>query len=338
MDLNLNVDKIVEEFKSEISGGNRKDVIDKIIDKMILNIDKLSKTKSFFELPLKCIFYVISRIDFSGSSINTLETMSNFIKNIISSNFSEKETILLFNYLQTSNHNYSAQDYISLLQLFTNCDFLSNFCCKFNELDHYPVNDGDYDLKQKDIEITDLKKRIQELNDELDKFPPIQTKPTNFEGDIWKAAKEGKLDSLQYLIEKEGVSKDSRIQGPNHIDFIKDDTPIHMAAKNGQLKIVQYLIEKQNVDINIKGNYDRTPLHYACYSRSLPVVEYLILHGADPNVADVFRHTPLHAACSQNLVDMVKFLLEHGADKELDVYGRKAKDLTQNEEIKKLLQ
>ena len=36
-------------------------------------------------------------------------------------------------------------------------------------------------------------------------FEPITEKPENFEPDIFIAAKEGKLSSIQYLIEKEGI-------------------------------------------------------------------------------------------------------------------------------------
>ena len=74
-------------------------------------------------------------------------------------------------------------------------------------------------------------------------FLPIIEKPTDYEPDIFKACKEGKLTSVQWLLEKENEDKIKKIDSNN--------TPIHIASQNGHLSIVQYLIEKQNVDKDI---------------------------------------------------------------------------------------
>ena len=61
--------------------------------------------------------------------------------------------------------------------------------------------DTDYLIEQKE-------KEIEKLKQELTKrgwFEPIIKKPVIFEPDIFIAAKEGKLSSVQYLIEKEGI-------------------------------------------------------------------------------------------------------------------------------------
>ena len=68
-------------------------------------------------------------------------------------------------------------------------------------------------------------------------FIPIKEKPKDFEPDIFKACKEGKLKSVQWLIEKEKINKNQKDE--------KGNTPIHIACTRGHLPIVQYLIEKQ---------------------------------------------------------------------------------------------
>ena len=61
---------------------------------------------------------------------------------------------------------------------------------------------------------------------------------------------------------------------------------IFESIQKGKLIEVQYLIEKQDIDIDIKGEYERTPLHYACEKGHLQIVEYLISKGANINAKD----------------------------------------------------
>ena len=88
-------------------------------------------------------------------------------------------------------------------------------------------------------------------------------KMTFWKSDIFKACKEGKLTSIQWLIDKENVDKNLRVEDYKN-DLLKDDTPIHIASKNDHLQIVHYLIQKQNIDKDIKGNGEYTLLHCAC--------------------------------------------------------------------------
>ena len=164
-------------------------------------------------------------------------------------------------------------------------------------------------------------------------FSPIQEKPKDYEPDIFKACKEGKFSSVQWLLEKEHINK----------NVIKDkyhnDEPIHIAAQNGHLPIVQYLIEKQKVDKDIKGGYwKETSLHYACENGRLPIVEYLISKGANINVKDINGSTPLHYAAYFGATEIVEFLLAKGANKNvLDNKGKTPYDLAANAKIRFIL-
>ena len=114
-------------------------------------------------------------------------------------------------------------------------------------------------------------------------FPLITEKPTDYEPDVFQACKEGKVTSVQWLIEKENINK-------NNTDY-KDDPPIHVASEYGHLPIVQYLIEKQKVDKDIKGNEGKTALHFASEKGHLPIVEYLIYKGANLESKDGFQRS-----------------------------------------------
>ena len=214
----------------------------------------------------------------------------------------------------------SFQDIISLLELITNCPFLVNFCNLYDQENQTPDKDYEYEIQQNKIEIEKLKQEIEELKQEITristnkseaqslKFPLITTKPTDYESDLLIACQKGKLESVQWLIEKEKVDKNFQHEGDASI-------PIQVAASFGHLSIVQYLIENQNVDVDMKGALECTPLHSACLCGALPLVEYLVSKGANIDAKNMNGWTPLHYASQQNYIDIVKYLVSKGADK-----------------------
>ena len=332
----MNITRIVKELEEEIKGNNRKDFIKAFEEQLInVNVEELSKNENFFTLPLKNIFSVISKFDFIGIEENDkiLETIQNIIKNIINKHFDEKETLLILQNLNfTKTLSFSTYEEIfSLLEIIRNCPILVHFCQLYQERNKEVDIDYEYELQQKDNEIEKLKQQIPK------EFPPITEKPTDYEPDIFKACKEGKLTSIQWLIEKENEDKNKKVEEDE--DKI-EDTPIHIASKFGHLRIVQYLIEKQNVDIDIKGNEGRTPLHYASLKGYLPIVEYLLSKGANIEAKDSYygQWTPLHYASNFNKINIVKYLISKGADKNAKDYrNRTPSDLTDIEEIKDIL-
>ena len=52
----MNVNQIVQNFKEEIKGENRKDIIYEYEEQLTKNVEELSKNEDFFNLPLKNIF------------------------------------------------------------------------------------------------------------------------------------------------------------------------------------------------------------------------------------------------------------------------------------------
>ena len=307
----------------EIKGKNRKEVIQSYEEILSKNIEDLSKNDFFFNLPLQNILSIISKVNFNKLKENSNDILENVIKNTIKMHFEEKETILL---LQNINKNtislFSYENILSIMKLITNCPILVKFCKLYNEQLQLPVVDYEYEIQQKDKEIERLKKYSKKVNQtnkdnlvfDLKKveFTPIMKKPNMFlyVKNIFTACKYDKLPSVQWLIEKENVDPNIRIDADdNRFEFYAGSTPLHIASQNGNLQIVEYLIYK-GAEIDAKNKLERTPLHYACINKHLKIVEYLISNGADLNSKDEYGDSLLHFASHSDFLQIVQYLIE----------------------------
>ena len=117
--------------------------------------------------------------------------------------------------------------------------------------------------KRKGI-INSFAEKPKEIKNSKHLFEPMTEKPKDFEPDIFIAAKEGKLSSIQNLIEKEGIDINKQVE-KNYNDLIiyKGDTALHVACEKGHLPVVQYLIEK-GANIEAKDKDQRTTLYITC--------------------------------------------------------------------------
>ena len=172
------------------------------------------------------------------------------------------------------------------------------------------TRDYDGDLKLANKTIKEKIKEIQILKDEIESykkdsgFKKKPVKPDVFEENIHKAATEGNLESVKYLIEaEEGFLETYNEEGC---------TPLQVAAWNGRLNVVEYLIRVHHQNVELKDKYGRTPLHLACWSGQKKVVEYLVSDecNADVNANNGLGWKPIHFAACKNKLDIVKFLIE----------------------------
>jgi hypothetical protein len=114
-------------------------------------------------------------------------------------------------------------------------------------------------------------------------------------------------------------------------------TLLHKAVSKGSVSSVLDCL-KYGSDINARDNSAWTPLHEACLTVNVEMVELLLSYGADIQAQALDNDTPLHQACANNFAEIVKTLLMYGADpKQADAHSRIPADLTESEEIRKML-
>ncbi|WP_034058400.1 ankyrin repeat domain-containing protein [Lacinutrix jangbogonensis] len=165
------------------------------------------------------------------------------------------------------------------------------------------------------------------------------------------AAKNGNIEFLKLLIEKDVDSKITNKEGGNAILYASQGTrnskntletykflenlgvkvnivgdrgrnPLHaIAYSSDNLDLFSYFIEK-GVAINIKDNGGDSPFMNAANSNNLKVVEFLSKYITDFNVKDKNGRSALAMAVNRNTLDVVGFLLKKGADiKTIDKEG-----------------
>jgi len=114
-------------------------------------------------------------------------------------------------------------------------------------------------------------------------------------------------------------------------------TLLHKAVSRGLVSSVLDCL-KYGSDINARDNSAWTPLHEACLSGNLELAELLLSYGADIQAQALDNDTPLHQASANNFGEIVKILLMYGADPiKADAHSRIPSDLTESEEIRKML-
>ena len=130
---------------------------------------------------------------------------------------------------------------------------------------------------------------------------------------------------------------------PNNLINInyQDDngfSALHYACDEGNLKIVEILL-KANCETNIKNNEKKTPLHLASKRGYFDISKKLIENGALLNIYDSEKNSPIHYVCMFNHIELLKFFLAKlpQAD-EKNIYGKMPIDLTDNIEMKNILE
>ena len=281
-------------MREEIQGKNRKDLINRFEEILIENVEDLSKNEDFFQFPLENIFSIISKVDFNKTCQekgNNYEILKNLIQNTIKFHYEEKETIMLLQFIDITKILLSYEQIFSIFEFFTNCQIINHFCHLYKE-----KNNSQKICNESEIQVV---------------YIPITEKPKDFEPNIFKACKEGKLSSVQWLIEKENVDPEVEMMGrDSELDLEELDSPIHCASKYGQLEIVKYLIEQQNVDIDFIGDDRKTPLHFACEECQCSTAEYLISKGANIKAKSRYGNRAIHYASSSGLLPIVQYLVE----------------------------
>ncbi|MGL9757880.1 MAG: ankyrin repeat domain-containing protein [Wolbachia sp.] len=115
-----------------------------------------------------------------------------------------------------------------------------------------------------------------QLNFYIQELQPPKLKTLSFaqmmnnHAGLFSAAKNGQLETVRYLIEKQKED----IDATDHYGR----TALMWAAGSGYLEVVKYLIETAKANVNVKDNYEDTALNYATRNGHLDVKEYLKGH------------------------------------------------------------
>ena len=314
----------LNELLQAINKNQSKEMISALERKVAEDIENSVGYDSFFNLPFENIFSIVSKISIYSAS-NYPNILANIIQRTAKAHQTEKETLFLLYHIQ-GDQNLTVEDILFILSSFKEIELFRLLNDKYKEMEKSLEVDREYEItSQKNKEIGELKKQIEQLEASHStavvtkkqfeqRFPPIQKKPLFFESDLCKAVAKGKLDSVQYHIEKIETYIDQKATANNEkYNISVGDTPLHVGCKSLQFKIVQYLIEK-GANIEAKDYFQRTPLHVACYIGNLPVVQYLVEKGANIEAREQDQRTPLHCACENNLLPIMQYLIEKGAN------------------------
>ena len=250
------------------------------------NFAEACKLNNFFNLPINSILSIVSKVDFTKIE-DYIGSIISLITETIKAHPIEQETLFLLYSLDFKPLTLTLDDCIKILSLFKK----SSLLIQLNTLYNLSISEVDVDYE---FQLEETKKKLEKAEEEIKnikshKFTPIFEQPRDFEPDIFKATREGKLTSVQYLIETKKVD-------PNITDK-HDFTQLHYACLFGHRLIVEYLISI-GADVNKKELNGNTPLHYAASWEFIDIVLYLIGHGADADLRANNGHKPY--SISQN--------------------------------------
>ena len=131
------------------------------------------------------------------------------------------------------------------------------------------------------------------------------------EGALHHAAREGRLEFVEFLLKKGANPKNG---GP----------VLDWPSKKGYLEIVKLLINS-GADVKTKNYLGRSCLHNAALGGNYEIADLLIKNGADVNLAAGDGATPLYEAVIGGDLKVVELLVSKGADvNAAATYGRTA--------------
>jgi ankyrin repeat protein len=123
---------------------------------------------------------------------------------------------------------------------------------------------------------------------------------------VCKAAEEGHLDILQWLV-KQGADMDEVVY--DDIQSIMD-----LAVEKGHLDVVQWLVSQGFDVFKVDPYNERTLLHLAAQNGQIYMCMWLLSQGLDVNQIDTSGQTPLYLAVKARSLEVVRFLLLNDAD------------------------
>jgi ankyrin repeat protein len=144
--------------------------------------------------------------------------------------------------------------------------------------------DGNFDFLRNEIHNAEKEGNLEEVLNLRDR--------NGSSAEHW-AAGGGHIECLKLLLElRDKITSSSSSVAENSSDFSDKvqqkkmrrrdgKTCLHYAARNGHLDCIRFLIQERGCPVHVKSGDGTTPLHMACYGVHKKVVHYLIEKGAD---------------------------------------------------------
>ena len=156
---------------------------------------------------------------------------------------------------------------------------------------------------------------------------------------LHKACQEGKLQLVQYLIEKfstllaikDVAGKSSFLNAgySGSVELVKymidsgcdvydmDNNGmnvLHCACQEGNVELVQYFIDEFSDMLKIRDKTGQSPFLTSGFSGSVELVKYLISRGCDVYDKDNDGRTVLHKVCQEGHIELVQYIVENYPD------------------------
>ena len=267
---------------------------EKNIENITKNIADLVKDKQFYQIQLNFLLFLFSKIDFSAIGKQGFDVLKLFLDSTIDKYKKEKDIIFLLSSMKIKQkNNFICDQYIQLLKCFNNFTF-----CKFSAETFEGLKNQ---LNEKDQQILRLQAIAKSLQEENNLLKGISSNDDSneLEMDIFKAAKEGKIKSIEALINDYNADINAKNSD--------EDTPLHLAAFYNHIDIVEFLCEHK-ADIELQNKKGYTPLHSACDRGHLTIVEYLV----ETCKANIFAKSfegkiPIHIASQWGRIEVIKY-------------------------------
>lgn len=132
----------------------------------------------------------------------------------------------------------------------------------------------------------------------------VQEDESLFEGTIVDAVKEGRMDVVKQMVEKDAAV----VETPDE----HGGTALLWAARDGNYDLVKFLVDAK-ADVTIRNKYNKTALLYAARSANLEAVQVLLEAKADAHYNNG-SESPLIIAAKEGLTQVVEFLIGLGVD------------------------
>ena len=226
--------RLISKLKTLLEEGGSKERVTSYENIIIDQIEEYVKKDDFYSLPTNEILKIIGKID--NEDIEVLfELISKMGEN------KGEEPILLLNVIK--REEATLEECIKILSKFKQSPLLQLTSELFSENESFPEPDYIHEIETLKKEIEKLQNKTEEEKEEKKTyFPPVTEKPSDFESNICKAASEGKLTSVQYLVEQCHANVETKDEN--------ERTPIRCASLNGHLEVIKYLYETCHAKID----------------------------------------------------------------------------------------